>query len=1036
MNRVLRVTPLLATLAVAAAALVPSAVQAQYFGRNKVQYETFDWRIMRTDNLDMYFYPAESLSTADMARAGQRWYSRLSDLFRHSFDRKSVIMYADHADFQQTNVIGGELSEGTGGVTEGLRTRVVMPHTGSYKDDDHVLGHELVHVFQYNVAEQGPGGLNRLSALPLWLIEGMAEYLSLGRVDALTAMWLRDAALRDRLPTIKQLNTDPRFFPYRYGQALWAYVGGRWGDRAVIDVYRSSLRLGWDQALIRVLGVSNDSLSKDWIASTKAQYLPLLEGRTKPKESGALLLPISAKTGDYNLAPTVSPDGRFLAFYSRRGLFDIDVYVADAATGKVIKKLGAATSGAHIDAISFIQSSGTWSPDAQRFAYIVFAEGNNEIAIYNVRSGDVERQIEIPGVGAVLNLTWSPDGRTLAFSGMHGGVSDLFVMDVASGTVRALTNDRFSDIQPTWSPDGTTLAFSSDRGEGTDFRALTYSPMQLALIEVASGRVRTLPVFPSAKHINPQFSPDGRDLFFISDWDGFPDIYRVGIQSGAVARITRLATGVSGITSLSPAISVARATGRLYFSVFDDQGYPVFVLDPNQLVGTPVTPGPASITASVLPPGDPPAGSPITAYLHDPFTGLPPTGAFEIRPYKPSFALDAIGQPSLGVASGPFGTGVAGGVSAYFGDQLGDQMIGTAIQAQGTVQDIGGQVFYLNQRKRVNWGAELSHIPYLTGYTGFRDAGGGFVEYDQYLQRIFYSSASGIAQYPFSSTRRVEGQLSASRIGFSSQVDRIIVDPAGNIVDRRLEDDTTHYPAVYYAQAQLALVGDNSFMAYTSPVQGQRYRYEVSPTFGTLQFTSALADYRKYFFMRPFSLAFRGMHYGRYGKDSEDYTRLSPLYLGEEPLIRGYGYGSFDVSECTGGASSSSCPVFDRLVGSRFAVFNTEFRIPLVGSREFGLLNIPFLPIEVSPFFDGGVMWTSDQSPKLKWTQDGGTQLANCGAQTTQFINCVERVPVFSTGVSIRVNVLGYMILETYFAHPFQRPTKNWVWGIQMVPGW
>jgi hypothetical protein len=267
----LRRTAVLApAAALAALAFAGDVAGAQYFGRNKVQYERFDFRIMRTDHLDFYFYPAESLATADAARMGERWYSRLSEIFRHTFDRKSVIMYADHPDFQQTNVIGGMIGEGTGGVTEGLRTRVAMPHTGSYWDTDHVLGHELVHVFQYNVAESGPGGLARLAALPLWLVEGMAEYLSLGRYDPLTAMWLRDATLRDRLPTIKQLTTDPRFFPYRYGQALWAYIGGRYGDRAVVDVYRASLRMGWDQALVRILGVSSDSLSKDWIAAIKA----------------------------------------------------------------------------------------------------------------------------------------------------------------------------------------------------------------------------------------------------------------------------------------------------------------------------------------------------------------------------------------------------------------------------------------------------------------------------------------------------------------------------------------------------------------------------------------------------------------------------------------------------------------------------------------------------------------------------------------------------------------------------------------------
>ena len=126
----------------------PAPVAAQYFGRNKVQYEKFDFRLVRSSHFDLYYYPAESLVVHDAARLAERWYARHSDSFRHTFDRKSVVFYADHPDFQQTNVIGEELSEGTGGVTEGLRTRVIIPFTGIYADNDHVLGHELVHVFQ------------------------------------------------------------------------------------------------------------------------------------------------------------------------------------------------------------------------------------------------------------------------------------------------------------------------------------------------------------------------------------------------------------------------------------------------------------------------------------------------------------------------------------------------------------------------------------------------------------------------------------------------------------------------------------------------------------------------------------------------------------------------------------------------------------------------------------------------------------------------------------------------------------------------
>jgi Tol biopolymer transport system component len=993
---------------------LPGSGEAQYFGRNKVQYEKFDFHIMRTSHFDLYFYPAESLVTHDAGRMAERWYARHSDTFRHTFDRKSVVFYADQPDFQQTNVVGEALDEGTGGVTEGLRTRVVMPFTGIYSDNDHVLGHELVHVFQYSVAEAGPGGLQRLNALPLWLIEGMAEYFSLGRDNPLTAMWLRDAAERDKLPTIHQLTTDPRFFPYRYGQALWAYVGGRWGDRAVVDVYRTSLRVGFEDGIRRVLGVSTDSLSKDWIASTRRAYVPVLEGRTRPNQAGDPILQINRKAGEMNLAPTVSPDGKLVAFFARRGLFEIELFVADAQTGRVIKKLAGPTSNSHFDAITFISSSGAWSPDNQKFAFIAQSDGNHEIAILDVGSGNIERRIRVPGIGAISNIAWSPDGKTVAFSGQKGGIADLYLVDLAAETVRQLTNDRFGDIQPTWSPDGKTIAFSSDRGASTSFETLTFSDLQLATIDVASGKVSVYSPFAHGKHINPQYSPDGRSLFFISDQDGFCDIYRLELASGAVTRVTKVSTGVSGITAISPAMSVAPTTGRMLFSVFEDQGYAVFALDSSRTHGEAVTPSAALASAGVLPPGDTPGRATVTAYLKDPLTGLATGNDFTVAEYRSSFSLDAVGQPSLGATvGGPFGAGVVGGVSFLFGDQLSDRQIGVAIQANGQIQDIGGQVQYANLRNRWNWGASLEHIPYQYAYYGNTSSNNSLFQQDLVVQRVFVDQAGISTAYPFSSTRRIEFGAAATRVGYSTQVQSLLFDQFGNPVDQTVSNIPS-YPAVYYASGSIAYVGDNSYSAFTNPIQGTSYRLEVSPTVGTLTYNSLLADYRTYFFARPITFAFRGLHYGRYGRSADDSTRMYPLFLGEETLIRGYSYGSFDSNEC----GSTACPVFDRLLGSKLAVVSAEIRIPLLGVPEYGLINFPYLPLTISPFVDAGEAWDSRTSPTLSTNQ------ANF------------RIPVISTGLSARVNLLGYAVIEAYMAHPFQRPGKNWVYGVQLAPGW
>ena len=1019
-GRSLRLHVALALAGLGASALAAPPLAAQYFGRQKVQYETFDWQIMRTEHFDIHFYPEAQQSIHDAARMSERWYARLGSILRHDLGRQPLIYYADHPDFQQTNVIGGLIDQSTGGVTEGLRNRVILPLTSSYASTDHVVGHELVHAFQYSIAQQrGQGGLQGMAQLPLWLVEGMAEYLSIGREDANTAMWLRDAALRSDLPTIRQLTRDSRYFPYRYGQALWAYVGGRWGDDVIPTVYRAAVQLGFEQALRTVLGVSSDTLSQQWIEAIKAAYDPVIAGRARPGEQGRLVIGDPDEIGEMAISPVISPDGRYVAFYGRRELFTVDLYLADARTGEVIRKLASPQSDAHFDAISWLYSAGTWSPDGRKFAFIAFVEGDNRIQILDVQSGRIEQSISAPGIGAITDPAWSPDGARIAFSGMAGGISDLYVVELASQQLRRLTNDKHADLQPEWSPDGSTIAFASDRGPETSFERLTYSPMRLSMLDVASGAVRVLPGFPEAKHINPQFSADGRDLFFISDRGGFPDVYRLALESGAMFQVTRLATGVSGITELSPAISVGR-DGQLLFSAFLNSGQQIYSLDAAQARGTPVADS-VSANAALLPPPQTLRRSTVETYLADATIGLPASGAvFEIVPYRSSLALDYVGGPSFGAGVNEFGAAFGGGIAFLFGDMLGDRTIAATLQASGSVKDFGGQLTYTNLKRRINWGGGVAHVPYLSGRTGVRSTtyeGVEAAEYFTIYQRIYFDEAAVFAQYPLSTTRRVEAQLGFTRLTYDYDLDRVVV--VGQQVVAREQENVDAPDAVQYAQASTAFVGDNSYSAFVGPISGGRYRFEVAPTIGTVQFTSVLADWRKYFLLQPVTLAIRGFHFARHGKDAES-DRITPLYVGYESLVRGYAVESFELSECTSVADPEACPEFDRLVGSRIAVASAELRIPLFGTEQYGLIDFSFLPTEIAPFVDAGVAWSKGETPQLRFDRS-----------TT-----ADRIPVFSAGITARMNVLGYLIFEAYYAYPFQRPDRGGHFGFALQPGW
>ena len=994
---------------------------AQQFGRNKVQYENREFKQLPTRNWTIHFYAEEAEAVEDIVRMAERWYERFSRAFQHEFEaRKPLIIYADHPDFQQTNTLTGMIGQGTGGVTESLKNRVIMPLTASYRETNRILGHELVHAFQFNVAQNRlSGGFMNLARLPLWLVEGMAEYMSMGREHPHTAMWLRDHILRDDKPTLKEITRDPKYFAYRFGQAFLSYIGGIYGDDAAQDFFRTALQRGWEPAVEHVFGMPADSLSTQWWEAIEAEYRPLMAGKTDPYDTGDVLLCVECGAGRTNVAPSLSPDGRYIVFQSEKDLFSMDLFLADVATGKILRPLRR-NETAYIDGIRYIDSSGSWSPDSRKLAYVIFADGDNQLAIMDVQSGRLEDRIDIEGLGAIQNPAWSPDGRRIAFTGLKGGITDLYVYDFDTGDVRQLTNDKHADLQAAWSPDGRTLVFVSDRSEETNFQTLTFGNYVLSFLDLETLVVAPLSVFDGAKHINPVYDETGEGVFFVSDADGFSDIYHLRLADGEMRRITRAVTGVSGITGSSPAFSYSPRSNLLAFSVFHERGYIVNTAYPGEMSTlVDVVADGGTHPGRLLPPSRPAFQSRVARYLVDPYTGLVGDSIYtadQAEPYDPSLQLDFIGQPTIGIGTDPYGTTAGGGTTATFSDMLGDRLLGVQLLANGSFRDIGGRVFYMNQKRRWNWGLGVQHVPILYRYADFRTPG----EINVTNHRLFIDAAEAMVAFPLSGTRRLEGALGFTRYGYHTEQETFYYNTYGQTIDYERKEIASQ-KALNLASASVAFVGDNSYSAFTSPVRGERFRLEAATTHGTVHFQTLNVDYRRYFNGGgPITLAARGLHLGRYGDLGEVEDRVYPFFLGWETFIRGYSYNSFAFdAECTEAPGTTGCLETERLLGHRIAVLNGELRLPITGIEEFGLINFPYLPMELTAFIDVGMAWDRDRPASLKWSRtDAG------------------RIPVASSGFSLRANILGALILEWYHAYPWQRPAAGWVSGFHLAPGW
>lgn len=1006
--------------AILAISFLAGEAEGQYFGRNKPKYEKFEFDVVQTPHFEIYHYFDDESVINDLAKSSESWYLMHQQVLKDTLrPLNPILFYSNHADFQQTNAISSAPGVGTGGVTEALKNRVIMPVTESNAQTDHVLGHELVHAYQYNMiihSQDSSLSIRDLANIPLWMVEGMAEYLSIGSKDAHTAMWMRDAVAHNDIPSIKDLSTSNKYFPYRYGQAFWAFLANTWGDSIVKPVFIETARLGYEAGIQKVFNFGHETLSEMWKQSLKKYYLPFQAKNNGPLVGHRILSERNA--GRMNISPAISPNGNYVAFLSEKDLFTIDLFLADARTGEIIRKLTTTSQANHIDAISFLESSGAWSPDSRRFAYVVFSKGQNKIIITEVSSSNIIQEIEIHGVPAMNNLTWSADGEKLAFTGLVDGQSDLYTYNLKTKKVEQVTDDQYSNLQPFWLTDNETLIFITDRPRAGD--KSHYTNHQIASINTRSKEVHVLNVFPGADNYNPVMSPNEKSIYFISNRDGFRNLYRYDIASEKVFQLTNYFTGISGVTSAAPALSIARHENLLAYVYYSKGKYNIFSAPLSNFTEKEVDPLQVDLSAAALPPYNPDKLDIVDHNLAQRFTMRDTLSVSSVvQPYKPKFKLDYIGSTGVGVTTSRFGTGMAGGVNAIFSDILGDQQLYTSLALNGEVYDFGGQVVYLNRERRFQWAIGASHTPYRYGWYSLQ-SDSLVTESDTLnvtnmavnIRRTFEKQLSAFIFYPISTTKRLEFQ--GSHAWYSNRLDRINnYYYQGIKIGEKREKDLPAPSGYTLQRVSGALVSDNSYFGLAAPLKGHRYRVEAEQYFGKLEIFTTLVDYRKYVFIKPFSLAFRGYHYARYGRDASS-DLLPPIFLGAPGVIRGYSTNTFYDP------GNDDLNIND-LLGSRVAVGNLELRLPFSGPKELALITSRFFLTDLNVFVDGGMAWETQTDENFG---EGGTT------------SVLERKPVFSTGVSLRINLFGAMIVEPYYAIPLSREGFSGEFGINFLPGW
>ncbi|HVS15490.1 MAG TPA: hypothetical protein VMV46_16320 [Thermoanaerobaculia bacterium] len=890
---------------VAVGLLLAASAEAQYFGKNKIRYEKFDWQTYQSAHFTVYYYPKVEVNLEKVVSLAESAYDQLSRDFDFQIqERTPLILYATHSEFLQNNLILNFIPEGVGAFATSARFRMVMPIDLPDAELYELILHELTHIFEYHILFGGSLGRSLTLNPPTWLMEGLASYMAKDESTS-DRMFLRDAVVNDTIPPITQSNVQG-FFAYRFGHAAFDFMEERWGSDGVLDFlfeFRNTIGARVGRAIERAFRIEPEDFDIEFRRWLRRRYLPQLVATGEPSDFGRPFR--TERGGTQELSPIASPSGDLVAAYSTLAN-DLDIVLFNTETRRPLRNLtkGFSTQFRHFVAqhLTVARKHGhdlAFSPDGNQIAAFVRKEAGYSLAIVNVLKGGVDRVIDME-VQQQTAPAWSPDGRTIAFSGNVGGQFDIFLLDLDSLEITNLTNDDLFDGAPAFAPDGLSLALVS----------IPEETAQLFRISLADPGKRIRVTDDEFTNTDPTFSSDGAALYFTSDRSGAENIFGLDLVTRQLTQYTNAVTGCFMPTVLSkvgePDRLVYTGFWKGRFDLYEaEAGEPIQVTQ----LETPETVGTAED---------------FDRFVPDIQVTIDESAKQDKKGFR-LFLEDA--QTFAGIDDDQT---VIGQVALTFSDFLGDRRLFALFQSIESFSNFN--VTYYNLARRWQW--SLSAFDDRAFFIG-RDFASGRIVRDRVAFQ--QTGVSGGLTYPFSFSKRIELNLAyiQRKIAFQSfafDSDGIpILDDEGNLIPTILprEDD--------YPQLGMAFVSDTAIFGPAGPAAGHRFRLSGSyapdtDESGTL--TSTLeVDARKYF-----PLTRRSAFAVRLFGSQRDGSFANPVYFGGLDTVRG-----FD---------------FRDLVGDRGFFANFELRFPLVDYFVTPVLS--FQGIQGRFFLDVAGAWFGD----------------------------------------------------------------------------
>ncbi|MBD1396527.1 hypothetical protein H9Q13_05065 [Pontibacter sp. JH31] len=522
----------------------------QTFGRSRIQYKDFDWKLYSTQNFNIYFYEGGDAAAKNAAEYAERELKRITSFIGYyPYSKITLIVYNSVTDLKQSNIGMQRDQFQTGGETLFLKNKLELAFDGtqtSFKRDlSYQLTELLLNDMMYGGSLKEALQSSYLLRLPDWFVSGVAAYTAEGwsmRMDN----YMRDMLLVNNQPRMEDLLARNQELG---GQAIWNYIAERYGYTSIQNILNlTRITRDTEVGITSSLNIPYKRFLQDCHnyytqINTRAEN-PLVNLPAERK------LFTKNKKGIQYTEPVLNPAGTLLAYAeNENGNYQIVVKEVGSNRSRVVWKSGYRTVDQRVDyklpVLAWRTNTQLGFVEARRgemtLRQIDASRRRSRIPFFDdIRTAAVT----LSQFSQVLAMSYSEDGNAIVMSAVQNGQTDLYLLSSGGRVQQQLTNDIYDDTSPVFLKGSGIIAFSSNRfvettGEAASgtFSSVVNNYDIFLLPRDGSGANARQITFSIASETRPRATADG-NLVYLSEETGVRSLYHYDVASGTRRPIT------------------------------------------------------------------------------------------------------------------------------------------------------------------------------------------------------------------------------------------------------------------------------------------------------------------------------------------------------------------------------------------------------------------------------------------------------------------------------------------------------------------